>query len=148
MTCSAVPRLRWGVAGYGDVVRRRALPALLGLGQRVGCVWGRDRARAAATAAEFGAERGSDDFDELLARVDAVYVATPVVAHVPLLLRAVAAGRHVLVEKPLGGALGYDRAQVLAAAAAAPVVTAAAYYRRSAPALRALRGALRSGPYR
>ncbi|MFE9422567.1 Gfo/Idh/MocA family protein [Kitasatospora sp. NPDC006697] len=143
----ALPRLRWGVAGYGDVVRRRAVPALRGLGQQVDCVWGRDGARARATADGFGARRGTDDFAELLAGVEAVYVATPVAAHVPLLLAAVAAGRHVLVEKPLGGALGYDRAGVLAAAGA-PVVTAAAYYRRSDPALRAVRGTLRHGPYR
>ncbi len=43
------------------------------------------------------------DLDELLAddRVDAVVIATPVSTHFPLAMRALQAGRHVLVEKPL-----------------------------------------------
>ncbi len=69
----------------------------------------------------------------MLAAVDAVYIATPVVSHVPLTQAALAAGRHVLVEKPLGGSLAYDQASLLAQRPAAPV-SAVAYYRRLAPA--------------
>lgn len=141
-------RLRWGIAGYGDVVRRRGLPALAELHQEVTCIWGRDRSRAAELAAGHGAALGTDSFGVLLDRCDAVYIATPVAAHVPLARAAIRAGRHVLVEKPLGGDLGYDRAQLLADARAAPGVTAVAYYRRFAPALRYLRDQLTGGPYR
>jgi len=141
-------RLRWGVAGYGDVVRRRGLPALAALQQDVTCVWGRDRSRAAAVAASYGAGLGTDSFGELLGRCDAVYIATPVAAHVPLALAAIGAGHHVLVEKPVGGCLDYDRARLLADAQAAPAVTAVAYYRRLAPALRWVRDQLTGGPYR
>jgi predicted dehydrogenase len=43
------------------------------------------------------------DYDELLAdrRIDAIAIATPVASHYALALRALEAGRHVLVEKPL-----------------------------------------------
>jgi predicted dehydrogenase len=143
-----LPPLRWGIAGYGDVVRRRGFPAFRALRQPVTCVWGRDPARAAAVAASYGAATGTDNFDVLLARADAVYIATPVLAHVPLTLAAISAGLHVLVEKPVGGRLTYDRAGLLAAAQATHVVTAVAYYRRLAPAMIALRDLLAGGPYR
>src|SRR5215469_4195452 len=44
------------------------------------------------------------DFDRMLAdpQVEAVLLATADQYHVPLALKAVAAGKHVLVEKPLG----------------------------------------------
>jgi UDP-N-acetylglucosamine 3-dehydrogenase len=38
---------------------------------------------------------------EAVARADVVVVATPIRAHAPIVARALAAGRHVLVEKPL-----------------------------------------------
>ncbi|GAB2492973.1 hypothetical protein GCM10027187_70080 [Streptosporangium sandarakinum] len=94
--------LTWGIAGYGDIVRRRALPGLLSLSQRVAVVWGRDAARARALAGEHGVPLGTSDYAELLRAVDVVYVATPVAAHVPLAAAAVRAGPPVLVEKPLG----------------------------------------------
>jgi predicted dehydrogenase len=141
-------RLRWGIAGYGDVVRRRGQPAFAALRQDIACVWGRDRSRATAAAASYGAAHGTDNFDALLDRCDAVYIATPVVAHVPLALAAIDAGLHVLVEKPLGGGLRYDSARLLAGARAARVVTGVAYYRRLAPALLTVRDQLASGPYR
>ena len=44
------------------------------------------------------------DFDQMLAdpQVEAVIIAVADQYHVPLCLRAIAAGKHVLVEKPLG----------------------------------------------
>ncbi|GGP15664.1 Gfo/Idh/MocA family oxidoreductase [Nonomuraea glycinis] len=94
--------LRWGVAGYGDIVRKRALPALLSLGETVTCVWGRDAARAQRTCDEFGTGFGTSDYGKLLDTVDVVYVATPVATHVPLAVAAARAGLPVLMEKPLG----------------------------------------------
>ena len=145
--------MRWGIAGYGDVVLRRALPALRSLGEPVTCVWGRSAARAAAVAQSYGIPVGTGSYAELLDRADAVYVATPVAAHVPLALDAARAGRHVLIEKPLRGALdgpgglggaggpdgrgGLDLAT--AELSAAPVTVGVAYYRRLAPALVRLR---------
>ncbi|MFI7447284.1 Gfo/Idh/MocA family protein [Nonomuraea sp. NPDC049714] len=126
--------LRWGVAGYGDIVRKRALPALLSLGETVTCVWGRDAARAQRTCDEFGAGFGTADYGKLLGAVDVVYVATPVATHLPLAMAAARAGLPVLAEKPLG---------VLPAPAERPAAdelddahVGVAYYRRLAPAVR------------
>ncbi len=53
-------------------------------------------------AARYPQARSTADFDELLAdpELDAVVVATPVPTHYELALRALLAGKHVLVEKP------------------------------------------------
>jgi predicted dehydrogenase len=131
--------LRWGVAGYGDLVRRRGLPGLAALGADVTRVWGRDRHRADALCREFGAGRGTDDVDVLVDASDVVYVATPVSAHLPIATAALRAGRPVLIEKPLGvpallGATGAPPRELTSGP-----VAAVAYYRRLAPALVRLR---------
>jgi len=58
--------------------------------------------RAPALAAEFEAE-AEPSIESLLARgdVDAVVIATPHTAHLPNVLAAAAAGKHILLEKPM-----------------------------------------------
>ena len=62
----------------------------------------RDPARAEAYAREHGIERSHGSYDELLAHeeIDAVYIALPNALHHEWTMRALAAGKHVLVEKP------------------------------------------------
>jgi predicted dehydrogenase len=62
-----------------------------------------DAGRAEAMKTRFGAGRAYTDLGELLAdpAVDAVTVATPDFAHSEIILRALAAGKHVMSEKPL-----------------------------------------------
>ena len=61
----------------------------------------------------------TSSYDELLARpdVDAVVVATPVSTHFPLGIKALQAGKHLLLEKPMTSSV--DEAQRLVDAAAA-----------------------------
>jgi len=56
--------------------------------------------RAAAVAAELGI-RAHDSLDALLAEVDAVTIAVPTPAHFEVAGRAIARGKHVLIEKPI-----------------------------------------------
>ena len=67
----------------------------------------RERFRADFNARVY--ERGEDLIDR--DDVEAVYIATPSPLHVPLAKRALAAGKHVLVEKPM--ALNLDEADDL-----------------------------------
>jgi predicted dehydrogenase len=62
----------------------------------------RDRARAAEFAARFGIARVHDSYEALLGdpEVDAVYIGLPNSLHHPMTMRALAAGKHVLCEKP------------------------------------------------
>ena len=61
-----------------------------------------DDSKREPSAARYPGARWTDSFDEMLAdeKLDAVVVATPVPTHFDLARRALAAGKHVLVEKP------------------------------------------------
>lgn len=74
---------------------------------------------AEAIADEFGFQV-VDDVDDLLGLVDLVDIVTPSSSHAALALRAVAAGRHVICEKPLA-ATSEDALRVADAAAEAGV---------------------------
>jgi predicted dehydrogenase len=82
-------------------------------------VWGRDPAKAAALAERFGA-RPFADADELIAAVDAVAFAVPPDVQAELAARAAAAGRPLLLEKPL--ALSVEAAERVVEAVRAPTV--------------------------
>jgi myo-inositol 2-dehydrogenase/D-chiro-inositol 1-dehydrogenase len=78
----------------------------------------RSAARRAGVAAAYPEVTWHPSFEELLAAVDVVDVCTPTDAHADLVLRATAAGRHVVCEKPLARTLGEADAMVTASAAA------------------------------
>jgi predicted dehydrogenase len=85
-----------------------------------------DRERAEGLAARVGNVDVHTDVDELLKRddVDAVAIATPARTHHGLALRALAAGKHVMVEKPLADAGHRGRAMVDTASASGLVLMA------------------------
>ncbi|GAA3727604.1 Gfo/Idh/MocA family protein [Salinactinospora qingdaonensis] len=63
-------------------------------------VWGRDSAKTGALAERYGVG-AYDDVDALIADVDVVAIALPPDVQAELALRAAAAGRHLLLDKPL-----------------------------------------------
>jgi predicted dehydrogenase len=91
----------WGVGAWGEK-HARVWRALAGEGAGVELIGVHDRLpeRAAAVAAAHGC-RAFDSAEALIAEVEAVTVATPTVAHRAAAEAALAAGCHVLVEKPL-----------------------------------------------
>ncbi|MFI0216935.1 Gfo/Idh/MocA family protein [Streptomyces lydicus] len=92
---------RIGVLGCADIALRRMLPALAAKpGIRVAAVASRDPAKARSFAVRFGCD-AVDDYESLLARpdIDAVYLPLPTGLHAHWTLRALDAGKHVLVEK-------------------------------------------------
>ena len=81
----------------------------------------RDRARAEAYAREWSIPRAIAGYQTLLddPSIDAVYIPLPNTDHVPWTLAAIAAGKHVLCEKPLAlDPADVDRIAAAAAAAA------------------------------
>ncbi len=139
--------LRWGLIGCGDIARRRIAPALNALDNCVlAGVARRDPAQLAACREASGALQGFGDWRELVAAdtIDAVYIATPVREHVAQAIAALAAGKHVLCEKPLAS----DRAecdQVLAVAGDSAGLLGVAYYRHYYPAVIRMREIIAAG---
>jgi xylose dehydrogenase (NAD/NADP) len=96
-------KVRWGVlstAGIGRLVIEASRAADHA---EFVAVASRDPARARAFAGELGLEASFGSYEELLASeaVDAVYVPLPVSLHTEWTVKALAAGKHVLCEKPL-----------------------------------------------
>jgi predicted dehydrogenase len=85
-----------------------------------------DRERAEGLAARVGGVDVHTDVDELLRRddLDAVAIATPARTHHGLAIKALAAGKHVMVEKPLADAGHRGRAMVDTASASGLVLMA------------------------
>jgi len=92
-----------------------------------------DRARAAALASTFGVKAAAT-VDEVLADVDAAIVAAPSELHCELGLQLIAAGKHVMIEKPLATTVD-DAQRLVDAAATAGVVLMAGHVERFNPAV-------------
>lgn len=120
--------LRWGVLGAAKFAREHMAPAIhAAKGNTLAAIATSD-ARKAAPFQDFapGVEVFTD-YDALLAsdKVDAVYIPLPNAMHVEWMHKAIAAGKHVLCEKPVamtaadidGLIEARDRAGVLAAEA-------------------------------
>jgi len=104
-----------GLFGESHLQALRAVPAA-----EVGAVFDVDRERAGQIAAAFGIPRVCASLEEICALPDlqAIDVVTPEHLHVDPIQRAVAAGKHVFVEKPLATSLA-DCATIMEAARAA-----------------------------
>lgn len=134
-------RLGVGIIGAHAWAEKAHLPGYAAYGRaRLVAVCDIERDRAQSMAEQFGAERFYTDHRDLLADPDVqmVDVCTPSHTHLPLSLDAIAAGKHVLSEKPLAS----DAADAFAAARAARergVRTKLGFTFRYSPAIRQLR---------
>ncbi|MDB5802085.1 MAG: oxidoreductase domain protein [Rhodocyclales bacterium] len=139
--------IRWGIIGCGDVTEVKSGPGFQKAeGSQLVAVMRRNGALAADYAARHGVPRWYDDADALIADadVDAVYVATPPSTHKDYVLRCAAAGKPVLVEKPMA----MSHAECLdmnTACRAADVPLFVAYYRRALPRYLKIKALVDSG---
>jgi predicted dehydrogenase len=140
-------KMRWGLIGAGDIVRKRIVPALAEskLCELVAVCRG-NAAKAEEFAREFDIPAWYSDHREMLSAgdIDAVYIASPVYLHAEHTKDAARAGKHVLCEKPLA----LDTAEcdeMIAACKENGVTLGVAYYRRFYPVVERIRKALRDG---
>lgn len=124
----------WGVGVWGE--KHARVYASLPGAELVG-VHDRDAARAQEVAARHGTH-AFGSAEELLAECRAVSVAVPTVDHRDAVERAAAAGRHVLVEKPMAPTVAEADAMI-AAAERARVTLQVGQVERFNPALIAAR---------
>jgi predicted dehydrogenase len=137
--------LRFGIVGPSGIGRAHAASARLA-GGRLVAVAASTPASGERAAAELGADRAeADPFAVAEAPdVDVVHVCTPNHLHEALAVRALAAGKHVVLEKPVAmDAGGAER--IAAAAAAAGRVVAVAFVYRFHPTVRRARAMVAAG---
>ncbi|MBZ9976355.1 Gfo/Idh/MocA family protein [Mesorhizobium sp. BR-1-1-10] len=95
---------RWGVLSTAKIGREQLLPVIVEAENGVlSAIASRDLAKAKALGDRFGARHAFGSYEELLAsnEVDGVYIPLPTSQHVEWTAKAIEAGKHVLVEKPL-----------------------------------------------
>ncbi|MBZ0232806.1 MAG: bi-domain-containing oxidoreductase [Deltaproteobacteria bacterium] len=94
---------RIAVIGAGNYAIRTLLPALQDLGVAPVAIAAPGGLSAALSARSFGAARATSDVEEAISApdVDTVFVLTRHDSHANLVCKALAAGKHVFVEKPL-----------------------------------------------
>jgi predicted dehydrogenase len=147
----AAETLGFGLVGLGMVARHHAL-AIQALGAthnvRLAGVAGRRAEAARAFAEQYEVPFHTDDLAALLARPDiqVVCILTPSGAHLEPALQAIAAGKHVVLEKPLEITLARVDA-LLAAAERAGVLVAPIFQARFSAGAQALKAALDAGRF-
>lgn len=128
------PVLRWGILAPGDIAKDFVHALHTHTDQRVEAVASRSAERAEQFATRHGIPRSYGDHQHLVddPAIDIVYVAAPHTEHARLALMAIAAGKHVLIEKPIGVTAAEAR-QVRDAARAAGVFAMEGMWTRYLP---------------
>jgi len=124
----------WGLIGASNVSRQFMVNAIRAqAGNQIVAVCSGNAERAAAFATEFQIPVGTDSLDALLGNpaIDAIYISTTNDQHYLQAMAAIAAGKHVLCEKPLAMNLT-DAQAMVSAAEAAGVVFATNHHLRNA----------------
>jgi predicted dehydrogenase len=135
-----------GIVGSGDIIENAHVPSYQDAGYRIVGIASRRVENARGVAERRGIDRVFESVDALIADpdVDIVDVAVPADVQPPVVHRAMAAGKHVLAQKPL--AVSYREAVELVGAAERSGVTLAVNQNgRFDPAINAARGLIRNG---
>ncbi len=137
---------RWGILAPGNIAKKFAEAVTAIPDATVAAVGSRDRERADAFAAKYAIPRAYGSYAELVAdpELDAIYVASPHNHHKACVLMALAAGKPVLCEKPLGATFAQASAMV-DAARRSNLFLMEAMWTRFLPALATARGWIDAG---
>jgi predicted dehydrogenase/aryl-alcohol dehydrogenase-like predicted oxidoreductase len=108
---------KWGLLATGAIAKAFARGLQQSETGVLHAVGSRAQEKAEAFRAEFGGARAYGSYEDLLADpdVEAVYISTPHPLHAEWMVKAAEAGKHVLVEKPIG--INQYEAQVMIEAA-------------------------------
>ncbi len=139
-------KFKWGFIGTGNIARAMASALHHVPGADRFAVASRSDETARTFAIEFGFDRAYSSYDALMADqdIDIVYVATPNDLHKKNILSALAAGKHVLCEKPMTLSVA-DSEQCFAAAREAGLFLMEAFWTAFFPAMRKAIEIIRSG---
>ena len=139
--------MNWALIGASTIAGQYLVDAITAqAGGRVGWVVSGNADHAKGFALRHGIPHATDRLEEALAdpTVEAVYVSSRNDRHLPQALAAIAAGKHVLCEKPLA-LTSEDAAGMIRAAEAGGVVLSVNHHMRAAGSHRAVRGLIAAG---
>lgn len=125
--------MKWGLIGASTIASEHMIGAIRYQGGSMATVLSSDATRGSEFAVRHEIPASTTDLDELLgdAEIDAVYISTTNEKHHAQAMKAIAAGKHVLCEKPLAMTLG-QAGEMVAAAEAAGLVLATNHHLRNA----------------
>lgn len=138
--------LNWGLIGASTIASEHLIGAFRANGGKVISVLSSSAERARDYAARHEIATGETDIEVLLAdpSLDAVYISTTNEKHFPQAMAAIAAGKHVLCEKPLSTSID-DAVAMVKAAQDAGLVFATNHHLRHAGSHIAIRNAVQDG---
>jgi 1,5-anhydro-D-fructose reductase (1,5-anhydro-D-mannitol-forming) len=138
--------MRWGLIGASTIAAEYMIGALRAEGHEIAVVHSATADRARSFAAAQGIDGATSDLAALLATpgLEAVYISSTNEKHHAQALAAIAAGKHVLCEKPLAMTLEEAQAMVEAAGAAG-VVFATNHHLRCSGSHRTIRDLIAAG---
>ena len=95
-------------AGYAAFLHGKGYMKVSGVPIRLKTICDVNAAAAKRVQDEYHYEAISTDFDEMVAdpEIDVIDIATPPFLHIPMAIKALKAGKHVICEKPLTGYFG------------------------------------------
>ena len=145
---SLAPAVNWGILGPGWIASQFASSLTTLTRSRIAAVGSRRQERSAQFAQRHGDSktRAYDSYDQVLndPSVDVVYIAVPHSGHAELAIKAINAGKHLLVEKPMTLNAGQTQ-QVITAARAAGVFAMEAMWSRLLPVGNVIAQVIESG---
>jgi len=97
-------KIQWGILGAATIAREDVIPAMLKSKYcSIIAIASRDKRKAETIAKEFGIPKYYEGYQALLndPEIEAVYIPLPNHLHVEWAKKALMAGKHVLVEKPI-----------------------------------------------
>ncbi len=138
--------MNWGLVGASTIAAEHMIGALRACGANPVCVVSGSLPHAQRFATEHEVARASDDLAVMLADpgMEAVYISSTNEKHRAQALAAIAAGKHVICEKPLAMTVA-DAAGMVRAAREAGVVFATNHHLRNAGSHQAIRALMAQG---
>ena len=97
--------ISWGILSTAKIGRTKVIPAMQkGKFTSIDAICSRNLASAQSTASALGIPKAYGSYEDLLAdpEIQAIYIPVPNHMHVEWTLKCLAAGKHVLCEKPIG----------------------------------------------
>ena len=94
--------IKWAVLGTGVIANEMAV-ALKKNGKNIYAVGNRTHEKAVAFADKYGIGKVYDDYNDMFSdpEVDVIYITTPHNTHIEFMKKAIANGKHILVEKSI-----------------------------------------------